>query len=328
MVAQSKVRVCVLIDAWFPFVGGGQIHVRELTRALKKHGVESTIFHANNYHIIARALWCIGVIPQVITAHKHQPFQLIHAHAFAAGMPGKILSLLLKIPIVYTVHGSHLMDARKTGLKAQVEKWLLTKIPYTAEISVTKAFTRYPNANRNITTISNGVDIAAFDRVRAKKNANFTVLYVGRDHPTKGIALLRAAFTQIHQQHTDINLQLITDGTITGERLVHEYKKAHVFVLPSLAEGQPLVILEAWAAKLPVIASSLPGVMEVATHKDTLLVKPGDKAELTTAIISLYTMTTLRRQRMGDNGYRKVKQFYTWEKIAARTHHVYQALLR
>ena len=81
----------MLIDAWDPFIGGAQIHVKALLKYFPHH-IKVHLFHAPHPNIIIRALWCLWVIPQV---WFYQPkFDLIHAHAFVAGIPAKILSLL------------------------------------------------------------------------------------------------------------------------------------------------------------------------------------------------------------------------------------------
>ncbi len=325
----SKLNVCMLIDTWFPFIGGGQIHVQNLIYYLeKKYQVKISLFHAPNHHIIIRGLWCFWVIPQVLLVSSHQHFHLIHAHAFAAGLPGKILSLLLNIPIIYTVHGSHLMDSGQKNIKSWMEAYLLTKISYNAQVSVTKSFLKYPNVNKKISVIRNGVDLSKFNSVKVKKNTKFTLLYIGRDHPTKGISILKQAFDEVKLVHPQIKLKLITGG-ITGKKLIREYKQAHVFVLPSLVEGQPIVLLEAWAAKLPVIATKTPGVAEIVTHNyDAILIRPGDATQLSHAISQIYQMNPIQRRNLGQNGYQKVKQFFTWQKVAAATFKIYQQILQ
>ena len=318
---KRSLHVCILIDAWEPFVGGAQVHLKALQKYLPLHHIKTSLFHSPHPHIFIRSLWLFWVIPQIILAHFYQPFDLIHAHAFAAGLPAKIISLILGIPVVYTVHGSHLMDTKTKGIKAKLERWLLTGIKYTQQISVTQSFLKYPNVNKNISVIRNGVDIKAFDKVKIKKSKNFTLLYVGRDHPTKGLDILRLAFAQVNRQYPQIKLKLVTGG-LSGQQLIKAYKRAHAFVLPSLVEGQPLVLLEAWAAKLPVIATKTAGVAEIATSRNTVLVNPGSSNQLAQAIIKLYTMPSHKRQALAQAGYQSVQGF-TWATVAAQTASVY-----
>ena len=321
----KRLSVCMLIDAWFPFVGGGQVHVKNLIKYLEvEEPVKVTLFHSPHHHVLIRALWTLWVIPQVVAHHLKAPFQLIHAHAFAAGLPGKTLSSLLRLPVVYTVHGSHLMDTKTRGVKAWGERFLLTKISYSHQISVTRSFAKYDNVNKNISIIRNGADIEAFNKVKAKKNKQFTLLYVGRDHPTKGLPILRQAFAQVKNQYPKIKLKLVTHGKITGKALIKEYKKAHAFILPSLVEGQPIAILEAWAAKLPVIATRTAGVKEIATHgKNALLIAPDNINALKKAITKLMKMKVSQRDKLTASGYKGVKQKYTWRHIAGQTYHIY-----
>ena len=328
MKAKPKIRVAMLIDAWFPFVGGGQIHVQNLIKTLEKnHPVTVYLFHAPHHNIIIRALWCFWVIPQVLIVNLFNgPFAIIHAHAFVPGIPAKIISHILRIPVIYTVHGSHQMDLKSVSLKAVVERWLLTRIKYTSQISVTKSFANYPNTNKVI-NISNGVDIRAFDQIKVSKHKNFTFLYVGRDHPIKGLSILRRAFAIVKKIHPKIELITIT-GKITGKALITAYKHAHAFVLPSLAEGQPLVLLEAWAAKLPIIATKTMGVVEIARHKkNALLINPGDSNQLARAMINLYNMSPSLRGALGKAGHRLINSRYTWNHVATKTCTLYRQVL-
>ena len=210
-----------------------------------------------------------------------------------------------------------------SGTKAWLEKFLLTRIHYTRQISVTRSFLNYPNINKNISVINNGVDIRAFDKVKVKKNTKFTLLYVGRDHPTKGLEILRAAFIKAQRHYPRIQLQVVT-GDLTGEQLIKAYKQAHAFVLPSLVEGQPLVLLEAWAAKLPVIATKTAGVLELAQHnQNAILVDPGSVSQLHQAIIRLLRLSPRQRTTLALAGYRQARQF-TWAKTASQIISVYE----
>lgn len=332
---RRKIRVTMLIDAWFPFYGGGQVHVKEITQLLSSE-CEFTIYHSNDSNILQRARWAFQVIHKVIKDNSEKKFDLLHAHAYIPGIPAKILSLMLKIPVVYTVHGCNLLDLRElknrkktikySFWKYYLEKILLTKIKYDYQISVTKHFLKYKNNNEKISVIPNGVNTRNFDKVNQKKRKRFTIIFVGRDDEIKGLRFLKKALSSINSNKHIIDLVEISDGKIKGEKLIKEYKKSHIFCLPSLSEGLPLTILEAWAAKLPVIVTKVGDNDNfVVNGKNGYLVDPADVQELKDAIIRAYNNPKL--EDMGDRGYNLVKNKYSWKISAKKTLNVYKEVI-
>lgn len=114
-------------------------------------------------------------------------------------------------------------------------------------------------------------------------------------------------------------------GTVTEAELAAWYQAADAFVFPSRIEGWGLVVLEAMAARLPVIASDLPVIREYLTpERDALLVPPGDAAALAGAMRRLAADPGLRA-RLASNGPRVARRF-TWEKVARRHLDIYARL--
>jgi len=84
-----------------------------------------------------------------------------------------------------------------------------------------------------------------------------------------------------------------------------------VFVLSSLWEGLPLVLLEAMAAGVPVVATKVGGIPEVVEDgEEGLLVPPGDPRSLRLAMTKLLTDSVLAR-RLAENAFRKVNSQYS-----------------
>lgn len=316
-------NVLVLIDAWFPFVGGAQIQIRNLEKLLKlKYGVKYFILHSPSSNILIRFLWSFWVIPQAILISRKEKFDLIHAHAYWSGIPGKVLSLFLRIPVIFTVHGSHLIDLKQKGLGIFWERLILTKIKYNQVISVTSNFLKYKNVNKNIRVIANGVRIKDFDKIKVKKAKPFKLLFVGRDHPHKGLKYLKKSMLEIKKLIPEAKLRIINKG-FKKEELIKEYKSSSVFILPSLVEGQPLVLLEAWAARLPVVVTKVgENPKMVKNGVNGYLVKPGDIKSLTKSILKI--LKDKNRDKMGEKGYQLVKEKYTWVKCAQETYEVYK----
>ncbi len=331
-----KLNVAILIDAWFPFFGGGQVHVRELTKRMTTD-CEFTIYHSKSSGYLQRTLWSIKVIFELINDHQEKKFDLIHAHAYISGIPAKALSLFLNIPVVFTVHGCNILDLNKLNKKRKnaikfpifkyhLEKLLLTGISYDRQISVTNHFLQYKNINKKITVIPNGVDVNEFDKIIKRKRRQFTIIYVGRDDYIKGREYLIKALTTIKKKFSGIKLVEISKGEKTGKSLIKEYKKSHLFVLPSLSEGHPLTMLEAWAANLPVIVTNVgDNAKMVKQSLNGYLVPPGDSEALITAILKAYNNPDL--EALGKEGYNLVKEKYSWEKAAKKTLKVYKEVI-
>ncbi|MEO7776773.1 MAG: glycosyltransferase [Fibrobacteria bacterium] len=89
-------------------------------------------------------------------------------------------------------------------------------------------------------------------------------------------------------------------GALPREQVWAQYRKADIFVLSSVSEGSPFVILEAMAAGLPVLAPALHGIPEmIRDGEDGLLFQTGSAASLTAGLLRLIKDETLRR-RLGS----------------------------
>lgn len=176
-----------------------------------------------------------------------------------------------------------------------------------------------------------GVDPALYDGAgQGAQNGDAPqLLFVGRLAAIKGVALLLEAFADLRARHPKAGLTLVGDGPeraaleakardlglgdsvrFTGylgqSDVAAELLKTDVFVLPSFAEGVPVVLMEAMAARRPVIAPRVAGVQELVEDGISgYTVPPGDLETLTARIETLLGDVDLRR-RMGHAGRAKV----------------------
>lgn len=115
----------------------------------------------------------------------------------------------------------------------------------------------------------------------------------------------------------------------TGERrdLPRLMAACDLFILASLWEGFGLVFVEAMAAGKPVVATRVSGIPEVVVDGETgVLVPPRDPAALAAAIVALYRAPA-ERHRLGSNGYRRVRERFTADRMVDKTLAVYAEAL-
>ncbi|KAA6183171.1 glycosyltransferase family 4 protein [Thiohalocapsa marina] len=110
--------------------------------------------------------------------------------------------------------------------------------------------------------------------------------------------------------------------------LAGAYHAAEVFCLPSLHEPFGIVILEAWAAGRPVVASRVGGIPSFTQDgDDILLAEPGDSADLAARLLQVLQDQPLAA-RIAEAGRIKARRDYAWSAIAARLLEIYRELPR
>jgi glycosyltransferase involved in cell wall biosynthesis len=112
-------------------------------------------------------------------------------------------------------------------------------------------------------------------------------------------------------------------GAVPREEVKTYMQQADVFVLPSLSEGFPNVILEAMACGLPIIASRVGGIPDIITNDTNgYLVEAEDANDLANKIILLLSDDALRK-KISDNNRYHVKK-YEWESIILELEKIYK----
>ncbi|MCK5416068.1 glycosyltransferase family 4 protein [Candidatus Parcubacteria bacterium] len=198
-----------------------------------------------------------------------------------------------------------------------------------------------------------GVDTEKFKFKKNINNDDKTILFVGgldRAHYFKGINILFEAISKLKIKN--YRLKVVGDGELKGEYinkskqlglnnkveflgrisdidLSKEYQKADLFVLPSINnhEAFGLVLLEAMACGVPVIASSLPGVRSVFKDEEQgLLVEPNNKNDLTKKIETILLNDSLREE-MSRNSLKLINEKYSWKKVGEKLSKLYNNLV-
>lgn len=237
---------------------------------------------------------------------------------------------------------------------AQNATLIVTISKYTLE----KIQTHYGIDQSKVRIVPNGVDVEKFkptENVEAAKRQfglgnEPCVLFVGSLIPRKGLPFLVEAAKKIVKEQAETKFLIVGDGplrkqlddsldsanlsgnfkffgNLKEDTLSAMYNCADVFVLPSIQEGQGIVLLEAQASGKAVVAFDVGGVNEAVRNGETgLLVKRGSTSELADALLKLLGDGALR-ERMGVSGRRFVTENFTWDICAQRMLKVYREAL-
>ena len=190
-----------------------------------------------------------------------------------------------------------------------------------------------------------GVDLSLFQpSARPRETARSRVLFVGGVGIRKGVPELLTAFSSQGSQ-AELHLvgpvesavrPLLTQGPGEGvfvrgplsrTALAEAYRDAHIFCLPSWEEGFPLVLLQAMASGLPVIASDATGAADIITDGvDGLIVPAGDVAALEMRLSELIANPD-RRRELGAAARARVAGGWGWQAYGERALAHYQALM-
>jgi colanic acid/amylovoran biosynthesis glycosyltransferase len=116
-------------------------------------------------------------------------------------------------------------------------------------------------------------------------------------------------------------------GPVNRDEVHHYYNQASIFVLPSFAEGVPIVLMEAMAKKIPCISTQIAGIPELITHEKTgFLVPPADPIALANMIIQAANSPE-NLKKISVNGLEFVNQEYNLEKNIPRLADLFDAII-
>jgi colanic acid/amylovoran biosynthesis glycosyltransferase len=259
---------------------------------------------------------------------------LCHLHMHFTSTVGLLASHLTPLRMSATIHGSdEFIDPRGFYLAEKIRAFqlLCTISEYgRSQLMGLSDQTQWSK----ICVARLGVDTTLYAPRQFRENPSpFEILFVGRLVPVKGLFILIAALDRLVRQGRPVRLRLAGDG---GDRAALErnaaerglnqhvifegwqnsdgvralYRQADIFVLPSFAEGIPVVLMEAMAMEIPCVATRVTGIPELIRDRiDGLLVTPASEEELAEAIACLMNDSKLRRQ-LGKSARQQVLEHF------------------
>lgn len=317
--------------------------ITSLDGGLPKEGVESGVhvhrIHWPNLRLVGFVLFGFKFLSTVRRIDPH----VILVQGISLGLFGFFAKRILKKPYVAWGHGeiSSLHYLFKKQINTVVLKDADVVIALTDDMK--KVMQRY--CSRNISVIPNGVEVKPFEQItretaRRRLGINETekiVLFVGSLYLIKGIRYLIEAMPRITQTEPNARLLLVGDGEqreslerlvgtlqllgrvffagrVPHDRVPTFMAASDLFVLPSLSEGLPIVILEAMAAALPIVATNVGGVPSIVKDGASgFLVNPRNPVQIADSVSFILSDPELRQNMSGYNKNEVMR--YTWKNV-------------
>lgn len=298
----------------------------------------------------------LGIVPRLFRLRRRildwRP-DVVHSHMVHANLIARALRPVTPMPaLVSTIHSSN--DGGRLRMAAyRLTNSLVDRCTIISQLAAKRyvAIGAVPAARLEV--VPNTVDTQRFRRLPHARTAirrelglgeEFVWLAVGRFEEAKDYPTMIAAFARLAPERRDTCLLLVGTGSLQPEveRLVRDagladrvrflgvrrdvpelMSAADGYVLSSAWEGMPVVLLEAAATELPVVATRVGGIPEVVEDGVSgVLVPPGDPAALAGAVHRVEGLSPEARAAMGRHGRARVEREYgvvgvmdRWERI-------------
>jgi phosphatidylinositol alpha-mannosyltransferase len=314
--ARPALRVALICPYSLTVDGGVQVQVLGLAAALRELGVDARVLAPTDGPPPAPGIVSLGPTHRFpsngsiapITAGKAavnrtleglRGFRPDVVHLHEPLQPGANHTALLgtDIPAVGTFHAAHpgrnaWYDAFRKPLARMVERLAVrTAVSAEAQRNVEGAFGGVCDI------LPNGVDLATFTGADPWPSRRPAIVFVGRHEPRKGLGVLLDAFAGLERdadlwvagegpQTAELRARRVPDvewlGRLSETEKARRLRGATVACFPSIeGESFGIVLLEAMASGVPVVAADLTGYRHVARGgREAVLVEPGDPASL------------------------------------------------
>jgi glycosyltransferase involved in cell wall biosynthesis len=262
-----------------------------------------------------RGRFDLRIVKRIAEMVRNEDYDLIHAHTPRTALVGRLAAQKAGVPFVYHVHSPAGRDSTR-----RVLNWINSAVEWSVVRGADRLIAVSPSVRQymigrgiseaRVVCVPNGVPASHFQTERRPPAGAWTLGAVALFRPRKGIEVLLEALAMLRSRGVNLRLRAVGGfetpmykAEVLGlaERLDlagaidwigftrnvnRELAKVNLFVLPSLfGEGLPMVVLEAMAAGLPVVASRVEGVPEAVVHRQTgLLIEPGSVSQLARAV--------------------------------------------
>jgi glycosyltransferase involved in cell wall biosynthesis len=272
-----------------------------------------------------------------------------------ANIVGRVAGKAARVPVI--VSGIRVAEKRG-GFRLWLDRataWMVARHVCVSQDVAAFSAARGGLPVSKICVIPNGVDAERLSSAAPADLSQFgippasrTLLFVGRLDPQKGPFVLMAAVRDLIPRHADLQVLVVGDGPlrenlqswVAKENLASRIhfagrrddvpsilKAAELFVLPSLWEGLPNVVLEAMAAGIPVVASRVEGISDLLINDRTGLVVPANSSADLAAAIERLLADPQHAQQMAHSAQRIAADGFAWSHVVDKYAECYSELL-
>jgi phosphatidyl-myo-inositol alpha-mannosyltransferase len=346
--------------------GGVQVHVAELSAHLRARGHDVLIVAPSlrpvreagvavaGHAIRIRYQGTVAPIAPVSWRSVRRVLrtylpEVVHVHEPLTPSASMAAAVAARAPVVATFH-AHSERSRLFDLAAPALRRVWRRLDARIAVSETAARFVSDRLGDGIRVIPNGVDVERFGGAAPSEGLppGRKLLWVGRLDPQKGFRVAVLAFDELAREIADLTFvvagegrdrsaladlplsireRVIVLGTVDRDRLPRFHAAADVFVSPAVGqESFGIVLVEAMAAGLPVVAADIPGYREVvADGVEGLLVPPRDPAALADALRRVLEDEELAKS-LGEAGRSRARR-YSWDAVGRDIEAVYGEVL-
>jgi glycosyltransferase involved in cell wall biosynthesis len=299
-----------------------------------------------------------GLVRLARFARSWRP-DIVHSHMVHANLLARALRFLAPVPaLVSTIH--NIDEGGRLRMAAyRLTNGLVDHMTIVSEAAARRFVEDRIVPERLLRVIPNGVNTERYRAVPAEIRENlrrllgltdaFVWLAVGRFETAKDYPNMLRAFARVRERRAEARLLLVGRGSLQEETeaLVRELgltdavrflgvrgdipevmSAADGYVLSSAWEGMPMVLLEAGAAGLPIVATRVGGNHEVVRDGVTgFLVPARDDGALGQGMLRLMELPAPDRRAMGDAGHQHVRSHYGLGRVAERWEELYREVL-
>ena len=335
----------------------------DLTDGARNRGIQLCAIPAlrRNIHPLRDLLAFCHIVRTIRAGRYH----LVHTHTSKAGLLGRLAARFCGVSaVVHSPHGTVLegyfgpLATRFFALLERLAALCADRIICLTEMEIGQYLRVRIGRRSQYTHIYNGIDVDAFAGRTSDRTAVRSALGLADDHlicitigrlvPVKGHADLLHAFRMAVTECPQLRLLIVGEGIL---RTQLEALSAHlgidrkivflgwrndtaellgasdIFILSSHNEGLGLVLVEAMARCLPVVATAVGGVPEVVRHNRTgILVAPHATKAIARGVQNL-AADAERRRRMGLAGYERARAHFSIDATVRRTEQLYCELM-